>query len=363
MQPRAQAASVPLVRLAAAWEGADGFTLGVLAALQSIAVPTRAHGLLPLPDSSMLAVARRPGDWLLRWSLATSQPVQWQWAEAGRAFNGHVIASPDGKLLYTTESDLDIGVGLVGVRDARSLVKQDEWPTFGTDPHKLIWDQTDRARPALLVANGGLPTRPETGRAKLDLAGMDSSLVKLDANTGAALGQWRLADRPLSLRHLAWQDAAGPNRQALLGFALQSEHESAALKDRVPVLALFDGTVLTPFEAVPSLAGYGSAICALPDGSAVGFPRANGVAMFTADGAWRELVALPAAGAVAATECDCWAAGQNEALRRPTSVSAVLHTYRMLLSFIWLENHWAQIPQPPYKLKLPAFHRFKFALR
>ena len=171
------AALVPVVWLAAAWEGTDGFAQGVLAALQSISVPTRAHGLLPLPDGTILAVARRPGDWLLRWSPASGKPVQWQWADAGRAFNGHVIASPDGGLLYTTETDLETGAGLVGVRDARSLVKQHEWPTFGIDPHELIWDQADRTPPALLVANGGVPTRPETGRANLDLDGMDSSLI------------------------------------------------------------------------------------------------------------------------------------------------------------------------------------------
>ena len=254
----------PLVRLATAWEGADGFALGVLAALQLISMPARAHGLLPLPDGTMLAVARRPGDWLLRWSPAGSKP--WQWADAGRAFNGHVIASPDGRLPHTTETDLETSDGLVVARDACSLVKQDEWPTFGIDPHELIWDQADRVRPALLVANGGVPTRPEAGRAKLDLAGMDSSLIKLDASTDGPLGRWRLADRHLSLRHLAWQGATSPNRLPLLGIALQTEHESATFKDWAPVLALFDGESLVPFEAVPSLIGYGGAICALQNG-------------------------------------------------------------------------------------------------
>lgn len=193
-----RAASLPpSVRLAAAWEGAEGFQIGVLAlqaqgvlaTAQSFAVPTRTHGLLPMADGTVLAVARRPGDWLLRWSPISAKPVQWQWAEPGRAFNGHVIASPDGQRLYTTETDLETGSGLVGVRDARSLAKLEEWPTFGIDPHELVWDAADRAHPALLVANGGVPTRPETGRAKLDLDGMDSSLVRLDAATGALQGQ------------------------------------------------------------------------------------------------------------------------------------------------------------------------------
>ena len=353
---RSFASSPPSVRLAAAWESAEGFQLGVLApqahgvlaAVQSLDVPTRAHGLLALPDGSVLAVARRPGDWLLRWSPQSGKPVQWQWAEPGRAFNGHASASPDGQRLYTTETDLETGAGLVGVRDARSLAKLEEWPTFGIDSHELIWDAADPTHPALLVANGGVPTRPETGRAKLDLADMDSSLVRLDAATGALLGQWRLADRRLSLRHLAWQCASGANHRPLLGIALQAEHATDALKDRAPVLALFDGSTLTSFDAVASLAGYGGAICAVQDGWAVGCPRAHGVALFTAQGAWRELVALPNACAVAgAQDGGCWAAGQNEALWRTGGASAARHPYRMRPAAVRLDNHWAFMPQPP----------------
>lgn len=356
---RSFASSLPSVRLAATWESAEGFQLGVLApqaqgvlaTAQSLAVPTRAHGLLPMADGSVLAVARRPGDWLLRWSPTGGKPVQWQWADPGRAFNGHVIASPNGQRLYTTETDLETGAGVVGVRDAHSLLKLDEWPTFGIDAHELIWDHADPARPALLVANGGVPTRPETGRAKLDLAGMDSSLVRLDAATGAPLDQWRLADRRLSLRHLAWQVAASADHRPLLGIALQAEHDSDALKDRAPVLALFDGSALKSFEAVPSLAGYGGAICAVQDGWAVGCPRVHGVALFSTEGAWRELVALPHACAVAAAQDNgCWAAGQNEALWRSDVAGAARLPYRVRAGAVRLDNHWAFMPQPPRKL-------------
>ena len=346
----------PPVRLAAAGENAGGFEIGVLApqargvlaALQLTAVPTRAHGLLPQPDGTVLAVASRPGDWLMRWSPAGGKPVQWQWADAGRAFNGHVIASPGGKRLYASETDLETGAGLDGVRDARSLVKQAEWPTFGIDPHELIWDRTDPAHPALLVANGGVPTRLETGRAKLDLAGMDSSLVKLDAANGAQRGQWRLADRRLSLRHLVWQGTFNAGDRPILGIALQAEHDADALKNRAPVLALFDGRSPTAFEALPSFAGYGGAICAVQDGWAVGCPRAHGIALFGTDGAWRELVALSNACAVAsAQENGYWAAGQNEALWRGLDAHAAGHPYSLAPGAARLDNHWAFVPSQP----------------
>ena len=72
--------------------------------------------------------------------------------------------------------------------------------------------------------------------------------------------------------------------------------------------------------------------------------------MCTAERAWREPVALPAACAVAAIEGDCWAAGQNEALRCTNITGAALHTYRMLFNSVRLDNQWAHISQPPHQL-------------
>jgi len=344
----------PSARLLAAWDGEAGFEVGILAgraqgalgAVQSIAVPTRAHGLLALADDALLAVARRPGDWLLRWSPHSAEPAQWQWAEPGRAFNGHAIASPDGQRLYTTETDLDSGASLVGVRDARSLAKMHEWPTFGIDAHELLWDASSPAGPSLIVANGGVPTRPETGRAKIELERMDSSLVRLDAASGKPQGQWRLEDRRLSLRHLAWQDAAGAGRPPLLGVALQAEHDDPVKKSQAPVLALFDGARLRPALAPVSLAGYGGAICAVRDGWAIGCPRAHGIALFGLDGAWHELVALSQACAVTSLDEGCWAGGENEALRLGQGGEAA-QPRKMKPASIRLDNHWTILPNTP----------------
>jgi len=341
-------------QLLAAWDGGAGFEVGILAAqaggalgaAQSVAVPTRAHGLLALADGSALAVARRPGDWLLRWWPQGGRPAQWQWAEPGRAFNGHALASPDGRTLYTTETDLDSGASLVGVRDAGSLAKRHEWPTFGIDAHELLWDAAGPGGPSLVVANGGVPTRPETGRAKIDLDTMDPSLVRLDADSGALRGQWRLADRRLSLRHLAWQGAPAAGQTPLLGIALQAEHDDPAQKRQAPVLALFDGARLWLAPAPVSLAGYGGAICAVPGGWAVGCPRAGGVALFNVDGGWREQVALAHACAVAAMDEGCWAGGENEALRLGHGAVAT-RPRSMRPAGIRLDNHWTLLPGAP----------------
>jgi hypothetical protein len=187
--------------------------------------PPAPTALLREPSGSVLSVARRPGDWLLRWD-EQGRALTWRWIEPGRAFAGHMLASADGATVYTTEIDLETGAGLIGVRDGATLAKRDEWSSHGIDPHQLLWDAT---RPgAFIVANGGVPTRPETGRIKHALDRMDSSLVRLDGASGRRLCQWRLSDPRLSLRHLAWNGTR-------LGVALQAEHDNPADKLSAPV--------------------------------------------------------------------------------------------------------------------------------
>ncbi len=323
-------AAVPGTRLAAAWQAGHGYQVGILEYGEELTLraaldlPTRAHALLQEPGGTLLALARRPGDWLVRWDQ-DGHARQWRWIEPRRAFTGHVIRA--GQRLYTCETDLDSGAGLLGVRDAASLEKLDEWPSHGIDPHQLVWDQAGH----ILVANGGVPTQAETGRLKRGLAHMDSSLVRLDGNTGALLGQWRLADRRLSLRHLAWQGDQ-------LGIALQAEHDDPASKAAAPVLAIFDGDQLRPAAAVPQLAGYGGDVAAVAGGYAVSCPRAQGIALFTATGAAQGFVPLAEACPLAATRDGLRAGGRNQAL----TLSPRDSLPRLATAFpdLRLDNHW-----------------------
>lgn len=322
------------LRLAAAWRAGQGYQVGILeqsdalSVRAAIDVPTRAHALLREPGGSLLAVARRPGDWLLRWD-AQGRPLAWRWIEPRRAFTGHVVS--DGRTLYIAETDLDSGQGLIGVRDAITLEKVAEWPTHGIDPHQLLWDAGHPG--ALIVANGGVPTRPETGRGKVDLDRMDSSLVRIDAGTGEWLGQWRLADPRLSLRHLAWNGAR-------LGIALQAEHDDAAAKAAAPVLAVFDGEHLRPMAAPQALAGYGGDVAAMRvlegEGFAVSCPRAQGVAIFTVDGAWQGLLPLAEACPLAAGTNRVWAGGRLQMLGLEDATAAT----RCPIPDLRLDNHW-----------------------
>ncbi len=97
---------------------------------------------------------------------------------AGRHFFGHGVFSPDGALLYATENDFDNAAGMVGIYDARSgFARIGEFPTHGVGPHELLLLGDGRT---IAIANGGIETHPDFGRAKLNLPTMKPSFVLVD---------------------------------------------------------------------------------------------------------------------------------------------------------------------------------------
>lgn len=261
-------AGVRVQRLGAAWRGASDDSPHQVGILEvdwerrtlriagAATVPSRPHGLLPEPGGGLVAVALRPGRWLLRLDAEGRVATRLDIADESpaRRFDGHVIASADGRVLYTTETDTGSGAGRIGVRDAASFRKLDDWASHGLEPHQLLPD----GDAAIVVANGGIRRGP--GDRKLDLDRMDSSLVRLDARSGALRGRWTLPDARLSLRHLAWSD------DGRLGIALQAEHEDPAARRAAPALAVWDGQALfTP----PGGEGYAGDIAGAPGGGFV----------------------------------------------------------------------------------------------
>ena len=330
------ATAPPPATLVAAWDDAAGHRVGVLTAAgdgdlrveAALSVPTRAHGLLAETGGSLLAVARRPGDWLLRFGR-DGRRLREHWIGPEARFNGHLLLSPDGRRLYSTETELDGGAGRIGVRDTASLELLASWPTHGLDPHELMWD----ADGTLLVANGGIPTQPETGRAKRGLERMDPSLVRLDPADGRLLGQWRLEDPRLSVRHLARQGA----RTAI---ALQAEHDDPARRAAASVLALFDGARLRLAETPPrSMAGYGGSVAGASGRFFVGCPRAGGTGCWHADGTWLGFAPLEEACALAARGAGVWSGGRDRGrwADGPRAAAAPVDTGAAGLR---LDNHW-----------------------
>lgn len=248
--------------------GEQGFWVGTLqprweerrmSVLSRVTVPTRAHEMVALPDGGYVAVALRPGRWLLRCDASGAVQQRLDMQNSVRTLDGHAAASFDGQWLYTTETDPRTGQGWVAVRDVRTLQQVSEFRTWGSEPHEVLLDDSG----ALVVANGGL-LRDAKDR-KVDVARMDSSLVRLRPESGERLGQWRLSDKRLGLRHMAWSTPV-PGAPAVLGIVMQNEHEDAQERKRSPVLALWDGKDLTLPTSTGLGDGYAGDIAPTPDG-------------------------------------------------------------------------------------------------
>lgn len=318
-------ATTPSTSLFAAWDDGASQRIGVLRidhrAMQvgsALAVPTRAHGLAIEPEGTLLAVARRPGDWLVRWQPSSGKAT-WHWNTA-RTFNGHIERRSD--TVFTTETDAETGQSVLVLRDAATLHERAAWPTHGRDAHDFLFDGAG----ALWVANGGIGTDTATGRTK-DVRAMDSSLVRLDARSGELTGLWRLADARLSLRHLALA------ADGSVGIALQAEHDDAAQRNAAPLLALWQGGELRTVSG-PAAAGYGGDIAAIGSRFFISAPRANKLLAWDEHSMWRELADAPQICALAPSTHQLWC-GAADAVLSIDGSQAVAHGLRALR----LDNH------------------------
>lgn len=291
-----------------------------------IELPTRAHGLVAESGGSVLVLARRPGDWVLRWHPRSGR-TRWQWSDGRDVLNGHALQAPQGGPLFSTATELDSGSGIIQARDPLSLRVLARWPSGGIDPHALLWHSG-----RLWVANGGISTQPETGRVKRDLARMDSSLAALDPASGRLLNHWRVDDQRLSLRHLA---ANG----ALIGVAMQAEHDAAVQRERAPLLAVFDGerlrTVPGPAANESEISGgYGGDIAAEGRGFVVSATRAHRLVHWLPGDGWQPSTPLVEAGALAVHGNATVAAGRGRLLwlgPQDRQASSALQQW---------DNHW-----------------------
>jgi uncharacterized protein len=271
----------PVHRLAAGWRGpADGGEggdrVGILEidwAARSVRIaadlpaPGRVHGLQALADGGFVAVATRPGTWLMRCDAQgrIAARITRNQELPSRSFNGHVHLSHDAKWLFTTEAGPAGATAWVSVRDAQRLQRVQQFPSAGFDAHQCLLDDDGN----VFIANGGL-LRAEDGR-KIEAERMSPSLAHIDPDSGEVLGQWRLPDARLSLRHLAWAlpETRAGDAKPLIGIGLQAEHDDAARRREAPALALFDGKALSVPTRDAQAYGYVGDIAAGPSGGFV----------------------------------------------------------------------------------------------
>lgn len=264
------------------------------------ALPGRAHGIGFSPDGKTALVAsRRPGPFLNAFDIEDGYTLAKIAPAKGRHFYGHAVFGRDGRTVYATENAYDIGTGVIGVYDSGDGYKRiGEFPAGGVGPHQLDLMADGRT---LAVGNGGILTHPDSGRKKLNLDVMRSSLSLLDADKGTVIHHARVHgedNRLLSLRHLA---VDGDRVVAVAQDQAEDFGRTPVVK---PLAFVFDRNGSGDLRPLPASGrasaafnGYcGSAAVDRATGTvAVTSPRGNVVALWRKDGngyAWLGDVSL-----------------------------------------------------------------------
>ena len=230
-------------------------------------LPARGHSCAIHPfKREAVHFARRPGAFALAIDFARGTILSEFATPRDRHFYGHGVFSHHGRLLYASENNFEMGHGVIGVYDAENHYRRlGELASHGVGPHdiRMLSDGT-----TLVVANGGILTRPDLPRVKLNLPTMEPSLCFVDRRDGGLLQKHRL-ERPLyqlSIRHLA------VSRNDMIAVAMQYEGPSG---DLVPLVALCRAghgdnvhvsggrlcPVETPSEVVRAMRQYCGSIC------------------------------------------------------------------------------------------------------
>ncbi len=171
--------------------------------LFEIPLPDRGHATAAHPTHAhAVSFARRPGRFAIVIDCSQGKSVAELTAPKGRHFYGHGAYSADGSLLFTTENDYDAARGIVGVWDVAAGYKRiNEFGSGGIGPHDI---QLMPDGEILVIANGGIETHPDTGRAKLNIPDMVSNLTYLKLN-GTVVEQVQMDPKWArnSIRHLS----------------------------------------------------------------------------------------------------------------------------------------------------------------
>ncbi|WP_310214734.1 DUF1513 domain-containing protein [Neorhizobium sp. 2083] len=248
--------------------------------IDRVALPARAHGIAySAATGRTVAFARRPGTFAMVFDPSRqAEPVMISSPE-GRHFYGHGHFSPDGSRLYASENDFDGNRGMIGVYDARDKFRRiGEFDAHGIGTHDMTVSDDGEL---LVIANGGIETHPDFGRAKLNVDRMEPSLVLLDAKTGALIQRHTLpvSLRQLSTRHL---DIAEDGR---IWFACQWEGERNALPPLAGWFSKGDDLSFAklPEETTIRLGNYVGAIAVNRRDGVVGLTSPVGGAAVTLD--------------------------------------------------------------------------------
>ncbi|MEM6461592.1 MAG: DUF1513 domain-containing protein [Pseudomonadota bacterium] len=172
--------------------------------IAKIPLPARGHDVTHhTATGNAVVFARRPGTIAVAFDRQMRHPPREITASPGRHFYGHGVFSSDGRLLYASENDFDNAEGVIGVYDVGAAYRRvGEFPSGGTGPHDMLLIDNGRT---LAIANGGIETHPDFGRAKLNISTMQPNLSFVDPENGSIVERQALPQtlHQLSIRHLA----------------------------------------------------------------------------------------------------------------------------------------------------------------
>ena len=244
-------------------------------------LPGRGHGVCLRPGTAEAVVfARRPGTFAAVFEPQSGLVLRRFDTPADRHFYGHGVFEPTGRILFATENDITRGQGVLGLYDAADGYRRvGEVGAAGIGPHDIALLPDGRT---LAVANGGILTLPESGRAMLNVDSMQPSLNLIEAASGRLVEAQRLAPglHQLSIRHLA-QAPSG-----LIAAGMQWEGEPGS---PVPLVAIDRGaglvTLDAPAEELAGMAAYIGSVAFDRSGQviAASCPRGGRVAFWRAD--------------------------------------------------------------------------------
>ncbi|MCF6190829.1 MAG: DUF1513 domain-containing protein [Cocleimonas sp.] len=244
-------------------------------------LPARAHGVtVRNTHNEIIVFARRPNDFMLVLDAQTG--VAKQTIKNDKPLFGHGVFTPDGKTLFTTENDFENKLGIIGVRDATDNYKKiAEFSSGGIGPHELHLLADGKT---LVVANGGILTHPETGRAKLNLETMTPALTYIDTQSSKVIDDYRLDKKyhQLSIRHL---DVTQDDQVC---FVMQYQ---GSRRHQVPLVGFHKGQsqlqlAEIPKVILPKMKNYCGSVSADASGKtfAVSSPRGNLMTLWNANG-------------------------------------------------------------------------------
>ena len=158
-----------------------------------------AHGVTPSPNEpDLLLLFEKHGPGCCALDLRAREVRHVITTSPNRQFYGHGAFSPDGSLLYSTETDLqDDMKGYITVRDGKSFAYLGDFPTHGVAPHDCMLRDNGKT---LVITNGGSPLGVETDRP---------CVTHVDVATGKLLENEPIPAPHLNAGHLAMTTDGG----------------------------------------------------------------------------------------------------------------------------------------------------------